>query len=37
MFLTSLNHFLLFDPHYPHKRKSAMSSQNSSRFLLYNK
>ena len=26
-----------FDPHYPHKRKSAMSSQNSSRFLLYNK
>ena len=35
MFLTSLNHFLLFDPHYPHKRKNAMSSQNSSRFFSY--
>ena len=35
MLLTSLNHFLLFDPHYPHKRKNAMSSQNSSRFFSY--
>ena len=22
MFLTLLNHFLLFDPHYPHKKKT---------------
>ena len=35
MLLTLLNHFLLFDPHYPHKRKNAMSSQNSSRFFSY--
>nr|DAX99048.1 MAG TPA: hypothetical protein [Caudoviricetes sp.] len=34
MLLTLLNHFLLFDPHYPHKRKSALVRTEPACFFL---